>query len=111
MLCGNINTGLLSPWIDPPATRPPGVSKRNACCHDPVRQLGGTVPVPVLSRCGLPAGRPAPGTGGAGVVVTIEVADDAATAFLGPGQHVTLWNGGDIGHGVISRRVFFTTAP
>jgi hypothetical protein len=45
------------------------------------------------------------------VVVTIEVADDAATAFLGPGQHVTLWNGGDIGHGVISRRVFFTTAP
>jgi hypothetical protein len=49
--------------------------------------------------------------GEAGVVVTIEVADDAATEFLGPGQHVSLWTGGDIGHGVISRRVFFTTAP
>ena len=46
-----------------------------------------------------------------GVVVTIEVADDEASAFLGPGQHITLWNGLDIGHGVISRRVFFTTAP
>jgi hypothetical protein len=49
--------------------------------------------------------------GEAGVVVTIEVADDQASAFLGPGQQVTLWNGRDIGHGVISRRVFFTTAP
>jgi hypothetical protein len=45
------------------------------------------------------------------VVVTIEVADDEAGAFLGPGQRVTLWNGHDIGRGVISRRVFFTTAP
>ena len=49
--------------------------------------------------------------GEAGVVVTIEVADDEASAFLGPGQRVTLWNGHEIGHGVISRRVFFTTAP
>lgn len=49
--------------------------------------------------------------GEAGVVVTIEVADDRASAFLGPGRQVTLWNGHDIGHGVISRRVFFTTAP
>lgn len=47
----------------------------------------------------------------AGVVVTIEVADDEASAFLGPGQRVTLWNGREIGHGLISRRVFFTTAP
>ena len=38
-------------------------------------------------------------------------ADDEASAFLGPGQRVTLWNGHEIGHGVISRRVFFTTAP
>jgi hypothetical protein len=49
--------------------------------------------------------------GEASVVVTIEVADDEASAFLGPGQQVTLWHGRDIGHGVISRRVFFTTAP
>jgi hypothetical protein len=49
--------------------------------------------------------------GQTGVLVTIEVTDDEAGAFLGPGQRVTLWNGHDIGHGVISRRVFFTTAP
>jgi len=49
--------------------------------------------------------------GEASVVVTIEVADDEASAFFGPGQRVALWNGRDIGHGVISRRVFFTTAP
>jgi hypothetical protein len=49
--------------------------------------------------------------GEAGLVVTIEVADDEASTFPGPGQDVTLWNGHDIGHGVISRRVFFTTAP
>jgi hypothetical protein len=48
--------------------------------------------------------------GDSGVVVTIEIADDQACALLGPGQQVTLWNGSDIGHGVISRRVFFTTA-
>jgi hypothetical protein len=46
--------------------------------------------------------------GDRGTVVTIEVADDDADAFLGPGQHVTLWDGSDVGHGVISRRVFFT---
>ncbi len=45
--------------------------------------------------------------GDSGFVATIEVPDDEACAYLGPGQHVTLWNGSDIGHGVISRRVFF----
>ena len=49
--------------------------------------------------------------GDAGVVVTTEVADDEASVFLGPGQQITLWNGHDIGRGVISRRVSFTTAP
>lgn len=49
--------------------------------------------------------------GEAHVVMTIEIADDEASAFLGPGQHITLWNGRDIGHGVISRRVFFTSVP
>lgn len=48
--------------------------------------------------------------GDAGVVVTMEVADDEACAFLAPGRHFDLWNGTDIGHGVISRRVFFTWA-
>lgn len=45
------------------------------------------------------------------VVVTIEIADDEACGFLGPGQRVTLWHGRDLGHGVISRRVFSTWVP
>jgi hypothetical protein len=45
-----------------------------------------------------------------GVFATLEVLDDEATAFLGPGQHITLWNGRECGHGVISRRVFTTWA-
>lgn len=49
--------------------------------------------------------------GDTGVVVTIEIADDEACDFLGPGQPVTLWNGSDMAHGIISRRVFFTTMP
>jgi hypothetical protein len=32
------------------------------------------------------------------------VLGDDACAFLGPGQHITLWNGHDCGYGVISRR-------
>jgi len=47
-------------------------------------------------------------SGDADVMVTIEVADDEAGEFLGPGRHIALWNGHDIGHGVISRRIFFT---
>jgi hypothetical protein len=41
-------------------------------------------------------------------VVTIEIADDEAGEFLDAGQPVTVWNGADTGHGVVSRRVFFT---
>ncbi|MGH3275697.1 MAG: hypothetical protein ACRDNZ_15405 [Streptosporangiaceae bacterium] len=48
--------------------------------------------------------------GDTGVVATIEIDDEEACEFLGPGQHVTLWNGRDCGHGIISRRVFFTWA-
>lgn len=49
--------------------------------------------------------------GESSMIVTIELADQDACAFLGPGQAVTLWNGSDIGHGVISRRVFFRSGP
>jgi hypothetical protein len=49
--------------------------------------------------------------GETGVVVTIDIADDEASAYLCPGQRVALWQGHDIGHGVISRLVFFTSAP
>ncbi len=48
---------------------------------------------------------------GGTAIVTIDVPDDDAAAYFGPGQHVTLWNGHDIGHGVISRRVFFNHGP
>ena len=46
-----------------------------------------------------------------GVIVTIEIPDDEACDFLGPGQPITLWHGSDIDHGIISRRVFFTSVP
>jgi hypothetical protein len=42
--------------------------------------------------------------GDSGVLATIVVVGDDACAFLGPGQHIALWNGHDCGHGVISRR-------
>ncbi|HEU5420018.1 MAG TPA: hypothetical protein VFV41_20170 [Streptosporangiaceae bacterium] len=48
--------------------------------------------------------------GDAGVVVTVELAGDDACAGLRAGQPFTVWNGADIGHGVISRRVVFTSA-
>lgn len=44
------------------------------------------------------------------VVVTMEVADDSACAVLDAGERFAIWNGTDIGHGIISRRVFFTWA-
>lgn len=48
--------------------------------------------------------------GDASVVVTLEIAGDDGCAQLGAGQRFTVWNGADIGHGVISRRVLFTSA-
>lgn len=44
-------------------------------------------------------------------VVTITVTDDKAEAFFAPGQRFTLWNGHDIGTGVVSRQVFTTGSP
>jgi len=49
--------------------------------------------------------------GDKGVMVTIEIPDDEAYDFMGAGQPITLWHGSDIGHGVISRRMFFTSMP
>jgi hypothetical protein len=43
--------------------------------------------------------------GDTGVLTAIEVTDKQACAFLGPGQHITLWNGHECGHGVICRRL------
>jgi hypothetical protein len=44
-------------------------------------------------------------------VVTITVTDDEAAEFFGAGQRFTLWSGGDVGRGVVSRRVFTENAP
>lgn len=44
-------------------------------------------------------------------VVTITVTDDEADAFFAAGQRFTLWSGGDVGRGVVSRRVFTEHAP
>jgi hypothetical protein len=48
--------------------------------------------------------------GDTGVLAALEVLDDEAPSFLGPGQHITLWNGHECGHGVITRRMFTTWA-
>jgi hypothetical protein len=100
------------------------VSMDGAAPGEPARQYpAGTRPLMVrCGRIGCPAQNRCLPTavcrvaeeplrcGDAGVVVTMEVADDEARAFLVPGRHFALWNGTDIGHGVISRRVFFTWA-
>lgn len=43
--------------------------------------------------------------------VTITVTDDEAPEFLGAGQRFTLWSGGDVGHGTITRRIFTEHGP
>jgi hypothetical protein len=43
--------------------------------------------------------------------VTITVTDDEARAFFDAGQRFTIWSGGGVGHGVVSRRVFTDNSP
>ena len=43
--------------------------------------------------------------------VTITMTDDEACEFFGCGQRFSLWNGSDIGHGTISRRVYTEYGP
>jgi hypothetical protein len=43
--------------------------------------------------------------------VTITVIDDEAPEFLDGGQRITLWAGGHVGHGTITRRVFTEYGP
>ena len=43
--------------------------------------------------------------------VTITVTDDEAPEFLAGGQRITLWAGGDVGHGTITRRIFTEYGP
>jgi hypothetical protein len=44
-------------------------------------------------------------------IVTITLTDDEAAQFFDAGQRFAIWNGGDVGHGIISRRVFTTSSP
>jgi hypothetical protein len=43
--------------------------------------------------------------------VTITVRDDEADAFFDAGLRFALWSGSDVGHGIVSRRVFTDYAP
>lgn len=49
--------------------------------------------------------------GGDHALVTITVTDEHAPEFLDAGQHFTMWSGTEVGHGVISRRVYFSSSP
>jgi hypothetical protein len=44
-------------------------------------------------------------------IVTIALTDSRAGEFFAPGQHFTLWNGRDIGTGVVSRHVYTIGSP
>jgi hypothetical protein len=39
-------------------------------------------------------------------VVTLRLVGDDICDYLAPGEHFSLWRGHDIGHGIISRRLF-----
>ena len=44
-------------------------------------------------------------------LVTARVSDDHADRFLDVGQRFTLWSGGQVGHGIVYRRVFTDYSP
>ncbi len=46
--------------------------------------------------------------GDKGVRVTVCVPDDDASGFFQSGQHFVMWDGGDIGHGTVAHRLFFS---
>jgi hypothetical protein len=44
--------------------------------------------------------------GGRHLFLTVTVVGDDAAEYLSPGSDFTLWRGADVGHGVVTRRVF-----
>jgi hypothetical protein len=46
------------------------------------------------------------GPGDSHVIVTVTVLGDDAHDYLAAGEEFTLWRGGDIGCGVVTRRIF-----
>lgn len=45
------------------------------------------------------------------VPAIVSVPDDDASSFFQPGQHFTVWDGADIGHGTVKMRLFFGWWP
>jgi hypothetical protein len=48
---------------------------------------------------------------GESCVVTVTVTDDDVGEYLGAGQRFTLWSGGEVGFGTISRKVYTEYSP
>lgn len=48
--------------------------------------------------------------GDKGIRVVVSVPDDDASSFFQTGQHFTLWDGTDVGHGTVAERLFFQWA-
>lgn len=81
-----------------------GLVLRVASCTQPtLRQY---FPALVHTEEGRPL-RP----GDKGVPAIVSVPDDDAASFFQPGQHFTVWDGADIGHGTVKMRLFFGWWP
>jgi hypothetical protein len=81
-----------------------GLVLRVASCTQPtLRQY---FPALVHTEEGRPL-RP----GDKAVPATVSVPDDDASSFFQPGQHFTVWDGTDIGHGTVKMRLFFGWWP
>ena len=78
----------------------PGLMVRAPSCQLPARRQ--YFPTVVFTDDDQPL-RP----GDKGVHVVMSVPDDDAGGFFQPGQHFTLWDGADIGHGTVAQRLFF----
>lgn len=77
----------------------PGLMVRCPSCERPTRRH--YFPAVLYTDDDLPL-RP----GDKGVPVIISVPDDDASMYFQSGQHFTLWDGRDIGHGTVAQRLF-----
>lgn len=93
--------------LRPPARQYPNHTRALMIEARPLRGIGGSRYFP--AELSWDSERPLhPGDR---AVVTITVTDGEARAFFDAGQRFTIWSGGDVGHGVISRRVFTGNSP
>lgn len=77
----------------------PGLMVRAPSCRPPARYQ--YFPAVVYTDDARPL-RP----GDKGIRVVMTVPDDDAAAFFQPGQRFTVWDGADVGHGTVGRRLF-----